>query len=66
MFLITLGIANAFADSAEMNMIAYQIANQAGMAAQSGDPAAMEQYNLASINSIIAGAYSKEVVLYLD
>ena len=58
MFLITLGIANAFADSAEMNMIAYQIANQAGMAAQSGDPAAMEQYNLASINSIIAGAAS--------
>ena len=58
MFLITLGIANAFADSAEMNMIAYQISNQAGMAAQSGDPAAMEQYNLASINSIIAGAAS--------
>jgi len=35
MFLITLGIANAFADSAEMNMIAYQIANQAG----TNDPA---------------------------
>ena len=41
-----------------MNIKAYQNQNQAGMAAQSGDPAAMEQYNLASINSIIAGAAS--------
>ena len=61
MFLITLGIASAFADSAEMNMISYQMAQQAGIAAQSGDPAAIEQYNLASINSIIAGSASAGV-----
>ena len=58
LFITTIGIANAFAGSAELNMQAYLIAQAAGQAAQTGDPAAMDQYNIASINSIIAGAAS--------
>tara|TARA_B110000263_G_C15235575_1_gene476858 strand:+ start:396 stop:1157 length:762 start_codon:yes stop_codon:yes gene_type:complete len=56
LFICTLAIGNTFASSAELNMGAYQVAQQAAQAAASGDPAAIEFYNNSSINSIIAGA----------
>jgi len=61
LFLSTLAIGNTFAGSAELNMGAYQLAQQAAQVAQSGDPAAVEAYNNSSINSIIAGAASMGV-----
>jgi len=61
LFLCTLAIGNTFAGSAELNMGAYQVAQQAAQAAASGDPAAIDLYNTSSINSIIAGAASAGV-----
>ena len=69
LFLVSLAVATAFAGSADMNMKAYAMAQAAGQAAsqatQTGDQALMaqtaEQYNVASINSIIAGSSSAAI-----
>jgi hypothetical protein len=61
LFLCTLAIGNTFASAANLNLGAYQVAQQAAQAAATGDQAAIEFFNTSSINSIISFSVSSGV-----